>query len=79
MSQAFFEWPIAKAGVGDIGMYTGAVAAMILFVILRMIGKKLEKWLALKHIYSRHTQYCCRLQLNIDRFVNFCDVIVVHP
>jgi len=43
MSQAFYEGPIAKAGTGDIGVYVGALMSIIVFAVLRIVEKKLEK------------------------------------
>jgi purine-cytosine permease-like protein len=43
MSQAFYQGPIAKAGTGDIGVYTGAAMAIIVYSALRTIEKKLTR------------------------------------
>lgn len=43
MSQVWYEGPIAKAGTGDISMYTGFVLAMLLYVPLRILEKRVER------------------------------------
>jgi purine-cytosine permease-like protein len=35
MHQAFFTGPIAKAGTGDIGIFTGSLLAGLLYLVLR--------------------------------------------
>ena len=35
MSQAFYEGPIAKMGMGDIGVYTGGAMALIIYCARR--------------------------------------------
>ncbi|KIM36651.1 hypothetical protein M413DRAFT_77860 [Hebeloma cylindrosporum] len=40
MSQTWYTGPIARAGSGDIGVYTGGVVAVILYIPLRTLEKK---------------------------------------
>jgi purine-cytosine permease-like protein len=40
MFQAFYKGPIAKAGSGDIGVYTGAAMATLVYGALRPIEKR---------------------------------------
>ena len=41
MSQTWYIGPIAKAGTGDIGIYTGSVVAVGLYMVLRILEKKM--------------------------------------
>jgi len=41
MSQTWYTGPIAKAGTGDIGTFTGSAVAGGLYVLLRKLEKKM--------------------------------------
>ena len=41
MSQTWYTGPIARAGSGDIGMYTGGVVAVSLYILLRTLERKM--------------------------------------
>ncbi|KAF4616906.1 hypothetical protein D9613_008743 [Agrocybe pediades] len=41
MQQTWYTGPIAKAGTGDIGIFTGAVVAAVLYFVLRFIEKRI--------------------------------------
>jgi purine-cytosine permease-like protein len=41
MSQTWYTGPIAKAGSGDIGIYTGGVVAVSLYILLRTVERKM--------------------------------------
>lgn len=43
MSQAWYTGPIAAKGTGDIGLLTGFAVAVILYIPLRLIEKKVER------------------------------------
>jgi purine-cytosine permease-like protein len=43
MSQAWYSGPIARAGAGDIGMYTGFVVSSVLYLILRTLERRWTK------------------------------------
>jgi len=41
MSHTWYTGPIARAGSGDIGMYTGGVVAVSLYILLRTLERKM--------------------------------------
>jgi purine-cytosine permease-like protein len=43
MSQVWYSGPIAEAGTGDIGVYTGFVASSMLYLILRTFERRWMK------------------------------------
>ena len=40
MSQAWYTGPIARAGTGDIGIFTGFVVSGVLYLVLRTFERR---------------------------------------